>query len=156
MKTALCVLLVAALALCGCTTSTKPVTPPAPAIAPQLQVLQAANVAAAGGNLSAHVLVTLCVPPAGQAAAMDLVTCNKVSTALKAIKTFVDTVTIEANKVQSAVTAGTPAAYPWSVARINIAAAAIKITTMAAVSDPILQADINALTDQVAKILGVQ
>jgi hypothetical protein len=154
MKTTLCVLL--ALVLCGCTTATAPVTPPAPAVAPQVQVLQAASVAASGGDLVAHVLVALCVPPAGQAAAMDLVTCNKVSTALKTIKVFVDTATAEANNVQNAVMAGNPAAYPWSVARVNIAVAAIKITAMATVSDPTLQADIKSLTDSVTSILGVQ
>ena len=149
-------LVMAALALVGCTTTKAPVTPPAPAMAPQVQVLQIANTAAAGGDLAAHVLVALCVPPAGQTAAMDLVTCNKASTVLKAIKAFVDVATAEANKVQAAVMAGNPAAYPWSVARVNIAAAAIKITTMATVTDPALQADIKQLTDSVASILGVK
>ena len=144
-----------ALTLAACTTTTAPVTPPAPAIAPQVQVLQYANAAAAGGNLAAHVLVALCVPPAGQTAAMDLVRCNQVSDALKALKAFVDVATAEANKVQTAVTAGTPAAYPWTLARVNIAVAGIKITTMATVSDPALQADIKNLTDSVANILGV-
>jgi hypothetical protein len=146
MRTIIFVLLALTLVLCGCTTATAPVTPPAPTtMPPQFQVVQYAEAATAAGDTTSHVLAALCT---GQTAVLDLGTCNQVKNVLLTVKTFVDQATAEANKV--------PNQEPWSTARINIALDAASIATAATVNNPALQSDLDALMNIVKQIWGVQ
>ena len=145
--TTISILLALTLALVGCTSPViKQTTPPAPAVAPQVQVLQGAQLAAAAGNTAAHVLVALCT---SKPAVIDLTTCNSVKTDLIAIKNAVDQIVVEANKV--------PATEPWTTARINIALIAASATIHATVQDATLQSDLAYLLSIVRQqIVGVQ
>ena len=144
--TTLSVLLALALALCGCTTTAKSGTPPAPAVAPQVQVLQYAQLATEAGDTAAHVLVALCTskPPV-----IDLMTCNTVKSDLIQIKNVVDQIVVEANKV--------PSGEPWTTAHINIGLIAASAAVHAAVQDATLQSDLTGLLSIVRQqIVGVQ
>jgi len=144
----LLMILVGILITCGCPAAST-TTPAAPANPPQVQVLQYAQLAAAGGDTASHVLVALCVPLSPTTpAALDLGTCNQVKTVLLKIKAFVDAATAEANKV--------PGTEPWSTARINIALAGVGIALPSTVSNAELQTDLNTLGTLVNSILGVQ
>jgi hypothetical protein len=146
MRTRSAFLTLAALTLAACTATTHPVTPPAPAIAPQVQVLQYAQLATAAGDTAAHVLVALCTskPPV-----IDLTTCNTVKSDLIQIKNVVDQIVVEANKV--------PAIEPWTTARINIGLIAASAAVHATVQDATLQSDLTGLLSIVRQqIVGVQ
>ena len=136
------------LCLTGCPAAST-TTPAAPANPPQVQVLQYAQLATAAGDTAAHVLVALCVPqPPATTTALDLATCNQVKTDLLTIKSAVDQIVVEANKV--------PAIEPWTTARINIAMIGANVTLGAVVPNPALQSDVAGLEGFIKQILGVQ
>ena len=127
----------------GCKTNTA--TPAAPADPPQVTVLKYAQLATASGDTAAHVLVALCTstPPV-----INIGTCRTVKADLLTIKSAVDRIVVEANKV--------PDTESWAKARVNIAPILANVTLGATVSDPSLQADITALESLIKQIAGVQ
>ena len=131
--------------LCGCTTSTKPVTPPAPANPPQVQVLGYARLASAAVNTATDALVSLCVP---KPPVIDLGTCNVVKTDLQTAVGVIEQITVEANRV--------PDLETWAAARVNIAAIAAKAVVHSTVKDPGLQADLDSLALLIQQIKGVK
>ena len=134
-----------ALALSRCTTTKAPVTPPAPANPPQVQVLGYARLASAAVNTATDALVSLCVP---KPPVIDLGTCNVVKADLQTIVGVIGQVTIEANRV--------PDLELWATARVNIAAIAAKAVIHSTVKDLGLQADLNSLVGLIQNIVGVQ
>lgn len=127
----------------GCKSNTA--TPVAPADPPQVTVLKYAQLAAASGDTAAHVLVALCTPTPP---VIDLGTCNTVKTDLLTIKSAVDQIVVEANKV--------PNTKTWAVARVNIALIAANVTLGVTVTNESLQTDITNLEGLIKQIVGVQ
>jgi hypothetical protein len=138
-------LTLAALTLAACTATTHPVTPPAPANPPQVQVLNYARLASAAVNASTDVLVSLCVP---KPSIMDLGTCNVIKTDLQAFVSVIGQVTAEANRV--------PDLEDWPTARANIAVIGARAVIHSTVKDAGLQADLNSLAGLIQQIKAVQ
>jgi hypothetical protein len=139
-------LIVLVLLLGGCVASA-PTVPGTPAVPtpPQVTVVQYANLATAAGDTAARVLVALCTPTPP---ALDLVTCNKVKTDLMTVKSAVDQIVAEANKV--------PTIETWAVARVNIAAITATAAANAATGNTALDSDITSLLSLVKQIAAVQ
>jgi hypothetical protein len=146
-KTKIALSAFAALLYTGCASTTTSTPPP-----PQVSVLQYANLATAAGDTAARELAALCLSTPAQ---LDLVTCNKVKTQLLAIKSVVDQVTGEANKV-STVTPLPPGTETWATARANIAAIGATAIANVATGNTTLDSDISALTAFIKQITGVQ
>ena len=129
---------------CAAKTATTGTTPAVPN-PPQVTVLQYAQVAQAAGDTAARVLVALCTttPPT-----VNLTTCNQVKNDLLTVKSAVDQVVVEANKV--------PGSETWAVARVNIAAIGATAAVNAATGNTALDQDIAAVAAAVKLILGVQ
>ena len=141
-------LAVICLILGGCAAKTTTIgTPPVPN-PPEVTVLQYAQVAQAAGLTASSLLVSLCVVNPPQTPPLDLVTCNKVKNGLLTVKSAVDQIVVEANKV--------PGIETWAQARINIAAIIATATVNAATGNTALDQDIAAVAAAVKLIQGVQ